>query len=126
MFISEVAQFGAGMAGLGLVAIGGFVLLAPVAASRGYGVPITSEDATAKAFAAGAGVRDIAAGAAILLVLATATAVPLGAVVLAATLIPLGDLYVLATHRSPFGPAYLVHGVGAALMLLVGVTLLLV
>lgn len=105
------AGLGAAFVVLGIVAVA-----RPRAAARGYG--IAAEGPLSQSWAAAAGWRDAVAGAMILAVSA------IGAVVLAAVLIPVGDVLVLARARVRSAASYGPHAAAAAAMTTLGLWLL--
>ncbi|MDT7682790.1 MAG: hypothetical protein QOG57_3100, partial [Pseudonocardiales bacterium] len=89
----------AGVIGVGIIAIGARFLLDPVAATAGFGVqppPVTDPYLDVK------GVRDIGAGLVLLALLATGRGAQrrrsVGAAMLAACVIPIGDVVIVLTH----------------------------
>ncbi|WP_199043537.1 DUF4267 domain-containing protein [Glycomyces salinus] len=111
------AGLGAAFMLLGIVAV-----VRPRAAARGYG--IAAEGPLAQSWAAAAGWRDAAAGAMILAVSAVGGSTALGSVVLAAVLIPVGDVLVLARARVRSPGSYGPHTAAAAAMTALGLWLL--
>jgi uncharacterized membrane protein len=122
---NDVVYLAAGLLGLGLIGIGGFAVVAPGPASRGYGVPVDSDAPASRGYAVASGFRDVGLGAGIVLVWWLAPVPALAGLVLAAAIIPLGDLYVVRTHRVNRPLPYLVHGGGAVVTLLIGALLLM-
>lgn len=124
MFFFVAGQIAAALVGLGFLAIGVHAIALPHQASAGYGVAVDAGDRVARAFAAAAGWRDVAAGTAVLAVLAAADPAALGLVLAAMTLIPLGDVVVLARHGVRRPLPYLPHVGGFAAVAAVAVTVL--
>ncbi|MDT7675121.1 MAG: hypothetical protein QOD82_3023 [Pseudonocardiales bacterium] len=115
----------AGVIGVGIIAIGARFLLDPVAATAGFGVqppPVTDPYLDVK------GVRDIGAGLVLLALLATGRGAQrrrsVGAAMLAACVIPVGDAVIVLTHGGPAAVAFGVHGATAAVGIAGAVALL--
>ena len=103
--------------GLGIIFVGTRFLLAPSTAAAGYGVPVEQETARAGAYLAAKGVRDIASGFFIFILIAFQAPHILGWIIVAATIIPIVDAVIVLTHNGSKATAYGVHGATAAVML---------
>ena len=107
--------------GAAVIAMGVFNSLRPQAAT-GFGIPATpTEDKAFRAWLTVKGNRDVGTG---LLLLIAAIGAPLhllGWMVLAACVMPLGDMATVLRSGGAKGTAYGVHGATAAVMALVGV-----
>jgi len=117
MIITGIGYALSGLVGAGIVAIGARFLLAPATAAAAYGVPADPETGSAGAYLAVKGVRDIASGLFVFILIAARQPHVLGWVMLAATLIPAADAAIVITHHGPKATAYGVHGATAAFML---------
>ena len=106
-----------GLIGLGIIFVGTRFLLAPNTAAAGYGVPVEQETARAGAYLAAKGVRDIASGFFIFILIAFQAPHILGWIIVAATIIPIVDAVIVRTHNGSKATAYGVHGATAAVML---------
>jgi len=106
-----------GLIGFGIIFVGTRFLLAPSTAAAGYGVPVEQETAQAGAYLAAKGVRDIASGFFVLILIAFQAPHILGWIILAATIIPIVDAVIVLTHNGSKATAYGVHGATAAVML---------
>lgn len=106
-----------GLIGLGIIFVGTRFLLAPSTAAAGYGVPLEQETARAGAYLAAKGVRDIASGFFIFILIAFQAPHILGWIIVAATIIPIVDAVIVLTHNGSKATAYGVHGATAAVML---------
>ena len=116
---------GYGLAALiaaGIIFIGARFLLAPEVAAAGYGVP--AEQAGNHAYLAAKGIRDIVSGIVTAILLANQEPHVLAWFLLAAALIPIGDMIVVLRHHGPKTTAYGIHGVTAAVMLATAALLL--
>jgi hypothetical protein len=127
--ITTIASIVSGAIGVGIILIGARFLLAPQVAAAGYGVPV--EPAGAQAPAGGPypwlcvkGVRDIASGIFLLILLANRAPHLLGAFMAAASLIPIGDAAIVLRSGGTRAAAFGIHGVTAAVMLAASAALL--
>ena len=80
--------------GVGIIFIGGRFLLAPSLAAAGYGVPAGTEPQS-RAYLFAKGIRDIASGLFIAMLIAYGSAHALGWFMLIATLIPIADALIV-------------------------------
>jgi hypothetical protein len=127
--LTTIASTVSGVIGVGSSLIGARFLVAPRTAAAGYGVP--AEPAGAQASAGGAypwlyvkGVRDIASGIFLLILLANRAPHLLGAFMAAASIIPLGDAVIVLRSGGTRAAAYGIHGATAVVALAAGATLL--
>ena len=112
----------AGILAAAIIAIGARFLVAPAVAAAGYGVP---DGAPGGAYLSAKGVRDIASGLLVTVAMMHGDAHLLGALVLAATVIPVADAAIVLRHGGARSIAYGVHGGTAAVMLATAALLLL-
>ena len=122
-----IASIVAGAIGIGILFIGARFLLAPTTAAAGFGVP-AGEGARARdayTWLHTKGVRDIASGIFILILLANQAPHLLGAFMVAASLIPVGDMVIVLRSGGTRAAAYGIHGTTAAVALAAGLVLLL-
>lgn len=117
MLPTYIAYALSGLIGLGIIFVGTRFLLAPSTAAAGYGVPLEQETARAGAYLAAEGVRDIASGFFIFILIAFQAPHILGWIILGATIIPIVDAVIVLTHNGSKATAYGVHGATAAVML---------
>jgi hypothetical protein len=117
MLLTYIAYALSGLIGLGIIFIGIRFLLAPSTAAAGYGVPVEQETARAGAYLAAKGVRDIASGFFVFILIAFQAPHILGWIIVAATIIPIVDAIIVLTHNGSKAIAYGVHGATAAVML---------
>ncbi len=118
MFLTYVAYGLSGLLGLGIIFVGARFLLVPHAAAAAYGVAVRRDGGGTDAFLAAKGVRDIASGLVVFVLLAAAPHV-LGWWMLAMAIIPIGDALIVLRHGSSKAIAYGVHGATAVVMLAV-------
>jgi hypothetical protein len=112
-----------GLIGVAIVLIGVRFLLAPQTAAVGFGVPGEAAP-NALPWLYAKGVRDIACGLFTALLIVDGKPHPLGAFLVAASLIPVADAVIVLRSGGARGTAYGIHGVTAALLAAVGVSLL--
>jgi hypothetical protein len=128
--LTTLASIVSGVIGVAIIFLGARFLVAPRAAAAGYGVPI--EPAGEQIPARGPypwlyvkGVRDIASGIFLWILLVNQAPHLLGAFMVAATLIPVGDAAIVLRSGGTRAAAFGIHGVTAAVMLAAGVALLM-
>ncbi len=122
--LTTVASVLAGLIGAAILFMGVRAFWAPQAAV-GFGIPGTpAEDPTFHAWLSVKGVRDIASGLFVFILLAGATPHLLGWFMLIATGIPVGDALIVRRSNGPKAAIYGIHGVTAVVMLAVSVLLL--
>lgn len=108
----------------GIIFIGARFIVAPRVAAAGYGVLPDLDNASVGAYLSVKGVRDIATGLfVIILMLAGATHL-VGWVILAATIIPLVDATIVLRNGGSRSIAWGVHGATAVVMLVTSALLL--
>jgi hypothetical protein len=117
MLLPYVAYVLAGLIGLGIIVIGARFLLAPRTAAAAYGVAVERASGQADAYLAVKGVRDIASGLFVFILMAARATHLLAWLMLAATIIPIMDASIVLTHHGSRATAYGVHGATAAVML---------
>jgi hypothetical protein len=108
----------------GIIFIGERFLVAPSLAAASYGVPASTE-ARSRAYLYAKGVRDIASGLFIVILIAYGAAQPLGWFMLAASIIPIGDAAIVLRHGGSRATAFGIHGSTAAVILIISGLLLL-
>lgn len=114
----------AGLIAAAIIVIGARFLIAPRVAAAGYGVPLDPGQPAASAYLSVKGVRDIASGLFVLILMAAGATHPLGWVIIAATIIPIADAAIVLIHGGPRSIAFGVHGVTAVIMLITAALLL--
>ena len=108
----------------GTILIGGRFLLAPSLAAAGYGVPASTEPHS-RAYLSAKGIRDIASGMFIAMLIAFGSAHALGWFMLIASIIPLSDALIVLHQGGSRTVAFGVHG-GTAVAILIISGLLLI
>jgi hypothetical protein len=106
-----------GLLGAGIIVIGGRFLVAPRVAAAGYGIATEQGGPASDPYLATKGVRDIASGVAVFVLLAAGKPHALGRYMAAASIIPIGDAIIVLRGNGPKATVYGVHGTTAAVML---------
>jgi hypothetical protein len=106
-----------GLLGLAIIAIGTRFLISPRAAAAGFGIGIGQDSVSSDPYLSAKGVRDIASGLVVLILLAAVEPRLLGGFMLAASIIPAGDAIIVLRRNGPKATVYGVHVATAAAML---------
>ena len=117
MTVTTIAYTLAGLIGAAIIVIGARFIVAPRAAAAGYGVQPDLGQPSVGAYLSVKGVRDIASGLFVFILMAAGATHLLGWVILAASIIPLADTAIVLGNGGPKSIAWGVHGVTAAVML---------
>ena len=115
----------AGILAAAIIFIGARFLVAPRVAAAGYGVLPDLDQRETRAYLSVKGVRDIATGLLVTVLLAAGATHLVGWVMLAATIIPIADAAIVLANDGPKSIAYGVHGGTAAVMLITTALLLI-
>lgn len=115
----------AGLLAAGIIFLGARFLIAPRVAAAGYGVLPDVDEASVRAYLSVKGVRDIATGLFVIILMIAGETHLVGWVMLAATIIPLGDAAIVLRSGGAKSVAWGVHGVTAVVMLVTTALLLL-
>jgi hypothetical protein len=124
MTATTIAYTLAGLIAAGIIFVGARFIVAPRAAAAGYGVQPDLGQRSAGAYLSVKGVRDIASGLFVLILMAGGATQLLGWVILAATIIPLADAAIVLGNGGPKSIAWGVHGLTAAIMVMTSALLL--
>jgi hypothetical protein len=127
--LTTLASIGSGVIGGAIILIGARFLLAPQVAAAGYGLPVEPDGAQGRSggpypWLSVKGVRDIASGLFIFILLANRSPHLLGAFMAAASLIPVGDAAIVLRGGGTRAAAFGIHGATAAVMLAASAALL--
>ncbi|MGD1257231.1 DUF4267 domain-containing protein [Mycobacterium seoulense] len=114
----------AGLLAAGIIFIGARFLVAPRVAAAGYGVLPDLDQPGANAYLSVKGVRDIATGLLVIVLMVAGATHLVGWAMLAATAIPLADAVIVLRNGGSKSIAWGVHGVTAAVMLVTTALLL--
>ena len=124
MTITIIGYVLAGLIAAGIVLNAARFLLAPRVAAAGYGVQPDLTQRSVGAYLNVKGVRDIASGLFVFILIAAGATHLLGWVILAATIIPVADAAIVLGNDGPKSTAWGVHGLTAAVMLVTAALLL--
>ena len=128
--LTTIASTVSGVIGVGIILIGARFLLVPQAAAAGFGVlaePVGGQirDGGPYPWLYAKGVRDIASGIFLWVLLANRVPHLLGAFMAAASLIPVGDAVIVLRSGGTRAAAFGIHGATAAVILAAGAALLM-
>jgi hypothetical protein len=107
-----------------IIVIGLFYIASPAHITGGFGLPAPAFDPITRAWLRTKGVRDIAAGLVVLVLLLTADHRTVGVVVLVLASIPLGDMLNVIASGGRKSTALSVHGFTCLVMLFTGLLFL--
>ena len=124
MTATTIAYALAGLIAAGIIFVGARFIVAPRVAAAGYGVQPDLGQPSAGAYLSVKGVRDIASGLFVLILIGAGATHLLGWVILAATIIPVADAAIVLGNGGPKSIAWGVHGLTAAVMLMTSALLL--
>ena len=113
----------AGVIAVGIMVIGGFYIVSPERVAGGFGLRLPAPDADTRAWLRLKGIRDIAAGLAVLTLMMTTDSRTVGIIFLVFAVIPFGDMSNILVSGGRKATAFSVHGVTCAVMLVVGIML---
>jgi hypothetical protein len=121
--MTSVGFYLSGVIAVGIIFIGGRFLWAPSLAAAGYGVPAGTEPRS-RAYLSAKGIRDVASGLFIAVLMAFGSAHALGWFMLVATIIPIADGAIVLHQGGSRAVAFGVHGGTAAAILIISGLLL--
>lgn len=124
MTITTIGYVLAGLTAVAIIFIGVRFIVAPRVAAVGYGVQPDLDQPSAGAYLSVKGVRDIASGLFVVILMVAGATHLLGWVILAATIIPLADTVIVLGNGGSKSIAWGVHGATAAVMLVTAALLL--
>ncbi|WP_102417792.1 DUF4267 domain-containing protein [Mycobacterium sp. 4858] len=124
MTVTIIGYTLAGLLAAGIIFIGARFLVAPRVAAPGYGVLPDPDQPGAGAYLSAKGVRDIASGLVVIILMVAGATHLVGWVMLAATIIPVADAAIVLRNGGSKSIAWGVHGVTAAVMLVTTALLL--
>jgi hypothetical protein len=113
----------AALISIGIIVIGFLYIVSPKSMSAGFGLKPPALDADTLAWLRLKGIRDIASGVAVLVLMLTADHRTVGTLFLVFAIIPFGDMSNILFSGGRKAVAFSVHGVTCALMLLAGLLL---
>ena len=109
---------------VGIMVIGCFYLVSPERILGSFGLKPPASDADTLAWLRLKGIRDVAAGLALLTLMLTTDSRTVGIVLLVFAIIPFGDMSNILVSGGRKATAFSVHGVTCAIMLFAGLLLL--
>jgi len=125
MTTTTIAYVLAGLIAAAIIFIGARFIVAPRVAAAGYGVQPDLSQRSTVAYLRVKGIRDIASGLVVIILMVAGATHLIGWVILAATIIPIADAAIVLVSGGPKGTAWGVHGLAAALMLVTAALLLI-
>ena len=114
----------AALIAVGIMVIGGFYLLSPARILGSFGLKPPASDADTLAWVRLKGIRDIASGLALLILMVTTDSRTVGIVLLVFAIIPFGDMSNILASGGRKATAFSVHGVTCVVMLVAGLLLI--
>jgi len=109
---------------VGIIVIGCFYLASPQRIVGSFGLKPPASDADTRPWLRLKGIRDVAAGLAVLTLMLTTDSRTVGIVLLVFAIIPFGDMFNILVSGGRKATAFSVHGVTCAVMLLAGILLI--
>ena len=109
---------------VGIIVIGSFYLVSPQRILGGFGLKPPAPDADTRAWLRLKGIRDVASGLAVLILMLTTDSRTVGIVLLVIAVIPFGDMSNILVSGGRKATAFSVHGVTCAVMLVAGLLLI--
>jgi hypothetical protein len=124
LVLTKIGYGLSGVIGGGIIFIGARFLAAPRAAAAGFGIASDQGDGPSDPYLAVKGVRDMALGVVVFVLLAARRPHILGEYMLAASIIPIGDGIIVLRRNGSKATAFGVHGATAATMVATAALLL--
>ncbi len=107
-----------------IIGIGAWYLTSPMTAVRSFGLPLPVGGSNTAWWLRLKGVRDVASGVTVLALMISSGPRAAGIVLLAETIIPLGDMLVILAAKGSAKTALGVHGLTALVMILAAIPLI--
>ena len=114
----------AALIAVGIIVIGCFYLVSPERISGSFGLKPPASDPDTRAWLRPKGIRVIAAGLVVLVMMLTAGSRLVGITLLVEAIIPFGDMSIILESGGSKSRALSIHGVTCAVMLVVGLLLI--
>ena len=108
----------------GIIVIGSFYVVSPARVLGSFGLKPPASDADTRAWLRLKGIRDVAAGLAVLTLMLTTDSRTVGIILLVFAVIPFGDMCNILVSGGRKPTAFSVHGVTCAVMLFAGILLI--
>ena len=109
---------------VGIIVIGCFYLVSPARVLGSFGLKPPAPDSDTRAWLRLKGIRDVAAGLAVLTLMLTTDSRTVGILLLVFAIIPFGDMSNILASGGRKATAFSVHGVTCAVMLFAGILLI--
>ena len=109
---------------VGIIVIGSFYLVSPARVLGSFGLKPPASDADTRAWLRLKGIRDVAAGLAVLTLMLATDSRTVGIILLVFAVIPFGDMCNILGSGGRKVTAFSVHGVTCAVMLITGILLI--
>jgi uncharacterized protein DUF4267 len=122
--VTTIAYVLAGLIAVAIIVVGARFLIAPRAGAAGYGIQPDLDQPGVGAYMSIKGIRDIASGLFVIILMVAGATHLLGWVILAATIIPLADTAIVLGNGGPKSIAWGIHAATAAVMLITSALLL--
>jgi len=110
---------------LAIIAIGIAYIASPTTATRSFGLPLPESGTNIAWWLRLKGVRDIAAGLAVLAFMTCGAPRGVGLILLVEAIIPVGDMLLILAAKGSTRSAFGIHGLTAVIMVLAGVPLII-
>ena len=114
----------AGLLAVAIIVIGCFYVISPERMTGSFGLKPPAPDADTRAWLRLKGIRDIASGLVVLILMLTTDTRTVGIALLVLAVTPLGDMSNVLVSGGSKSTAFSVHGVTCAVMLVVGLFLI--
>ncbi len=114
----------AALVSFGIILIGCLYIFSPQRAMGSFGLKPPATDADTLAWLRLKGIRDIAAGLAVLTLMAATDSRTVGLIILVFAAIPFGDMSNILVSRGRKATAFSVHGLTCAVMVFTGLSLI--
>ena len=114
----------AALVAAGIIVIGSFYLVSPARVLGSFGLKPPASDADTRAWLRLKGIRDVAAGLAVLTLMLATDSRTVGIILLVFAVIPFGDMCNILGSGGRKITAFSVHGVTCAVMLSTGILLI--
>jgi len=113
----------AALIAVGIIVIGCFYLVSPERISGSFGLKPPATDADTRAWLRLKGIRDVASGLVVLIMMLTTGSREVGIALLVFAIIPFGDMSIILGSGGSKSTAFSVHGITCGVMLVVGILL---
>ncbi|WP_456660604.1 DUF4267 domain-containing protein [Bradyrhizobium sp. JR3.5] len=110
---------------LGIIAIGTGYVVSPTTATRSFGLPLPENGTNIAWWLRLKGVRDIAAGLAVLAFMVFGAPREVGIILLVEAIIPIGDMSLILAAKGSTKSAFGIHGLTAVIMVLAAMPLII-